>query len=501
MSAEVKVKDINGIDLGITKRCGHVRYLLKTGKARVVCNKPFTIQLKYLTGNLRGGKIIAAIDVGRTNIGFSVVAEDGTAMIEGELKTRNKEIPKNMLERKMHRQASRRGERLRRQRKARANGTVFKETEIRERYLPHYEKPIQCKYIKNTEAKYCNRKRPEGWLTPTARQCVQTHINLLKKLFKYYNITDIVLEVNKFDFQAMENPIIKRWEYQRGKLYGYNNIKEFISETQEGKCLLCGKADIEHYHHIKPKHEVGANTYENIAGLCKNCHKKVHTEEKAKQKLSSKKQGIIKKYGGTSIINIAMPYIIEEVAKLIGEEHLHFTTGKATKDYREERGIEKSHANDSYCIACTIIENPVTQLALGIQRAIQYRRHDRGLIHKQNCNRVYYLDGKLVAVNRHKAIEQKQDSLEEYRKSLGLNAEQVISRLKVKEHKPIYKDINRVMPGAKVECGGKIFTLQKTDGKHKGIPDYYVAAEDGCKYRYKECKVIKKNEGIVFLEV
>ena len=68
--------------------------------------------------------------------------------------------------------------------------------------VPQYaaEKFITCKIIRNTESRFCNRKRKDGWLTPSARHLVQTHVNLVHKIQKYLPVTDVALEVNRFAF-------------------------------------------------------------------------------------------------------------------------------------------------------------------------------------------------------------------------------------------------------------------------------------------------------------
>lgn len=104
-----------------TTRCGHVRYLLKEKKARVVKTKPFTIQLLYETNDVVQ-PLYLGIDPGRTNIGVAVVKADGTAVFTAHLETRNKEIPKLMKKRKDSRCARRtNGRRCRRQRRAKAD--------------------------------------------------------------------------------------------------------------------------------------------------------------------------------------------------------------------------------------------------------------------------------------------------------------------------------------------------------------------------------------------
>ena len=138
------------------------------------------------------------------------------------------------------------------------------------RKLPQYaaDKFVTCKIIKNTEARFCNRKRMPEWLTPTVNHLVQTHINLIKKVEKYLPITDVAIEVNRFAFMQMENPDASGVDFQNGPLKGFDDVKAAICEQQHGKCLMC-KNDIEHFHHIVPRSKGGSDTIQNQAGLCK----------------------------------------------------------------------------------------------------------------------------------------------------------------------------------------------------------------------------------------
>ena len=163
----VYVLNKNGKPLMPTTRCGHVRRLLKEQKARAVASKPFTIQLLYETDDVVQ-PLYLGIDPGRTNIGVAVVKTDGTAVFTAHLETRNKEIPKLMKKRKDSRRARRtNGRRCRRQRRAKANGTLSKKCVkqttaqngsvskrakkigVIKRHLPGCEKEALCIGIKN----------------------------------------------------------------------------------------------------------------------------------------------------------------------------------------------------------------------------------------------------------------------------------------------------------------------------------------------------------------
>lgn len=64
----VYIVDKKGNPLMPTTRFGHVRKLLKEGKAVPICNSPFTIKLKYdVPGYTQ--PVYEGIDTGRENIG------------------------------------------------------------------------------------------------------------------------------------------------------------------------------------------------------------------------------------------------------------------------------------------------------------------------------------------------------------------------------------------------------------------------------------------------
>lgn len=109
------------------------------------------------------------------------------------------------------------------------------------RKLPQYgaDSFVTCKVIRNTEARFCNRKRVPNWLTPTVNHLVQTHINVIKMISKYIPITDISIEVNRFAFMQLENPKASGLDFQNGPLKGFHDVKTAIREQQHGKCLMC----------------------------------------------------------------------------------------------------------------------------------------------------------------------------------------------------------------------------------------------------------------------
>jgi hypothetical protein len=355
---------------------------------------------------------------------MGVSNEKGECVFLCNVKTDNKQVTRHMKERKAHRAERRHHKRQRKQRKALATNNQIKNGDnnvLRSKKecksinvsYPRMEEHITHKVIKGKEARFANRKKKKGWITPSARNLIQIHVNALKRVASFLPIKYVVIEDNIFDFQKLENCDIKAWEYAYGILYGFKDYKDYISKQQDFCCLLCGKKKIDHYHHIISKKQNGSNNVANIAGLCEKCHALVHTDSTYKEKLESKKQGMRKKYE-IGLLNSCMKNIIEEISKLYPTT---CTTGYETSKLRKELGLEKDHCYDGYIIS--LKNNPnkenIKPNIFSKQYVMKHFKKKCGSIIWKLNNREYYYNGKLVATNRHKGFEQDTNSLEEYK--------------------------------------------------------------------------------------
>lgn len=483
----VYVVDHNGQPLMPTTRGAFVRIALKEGRAKVIRTKPFTIQLLYETTSftqpLSGGT-----DPGRTNIGEAVLDAGGEVLYNAHITTRNEEIPDLMAERKAHRQASRRGERKVRQRRAIKNGTITFPLE-KERTPRGCEKPIVNKYIRNSEARFVNRKRPANWLTPTTNQLVETHLNAVKDICRLLPVSDWILEINRFAFMRMEDGSIRGADFQNGRLKGYPSVNAYIFALQGGCCVCCGKPLIEHYHHIVPRHLGGSDGPENIAGLCNECHGKVHTG-----KLSLDKLGQAKKYAALSVLNQAIPFIYDGLVELFGQEHVHICFGWQTSEQRKRLGLGKTHDADAVCIASLGNGSQPRQIPEPYEIK-QFRRHNRAIINNQR-ERTYKLGKETVAKNRKPRFEQRGHSLESFLESLSpvwrLDACQV---MEVSKSTRYYNSEGRCMPGTVFYYKGRRYVLS---GQHS-YGAYFRAVGCGKKnFPARDCRLVGSG-GLVYI--
>jgi len=302
LPSKVFVLSIKGTPLMPTK-CSRARKMLISGKARVVKRFPFTIQLNFECENVVQ-EISLGVDTGFGNIGFSAITEKeelicGTLILDGRTKER-------LDEKRMYR-------------RNRRNKLWYR------------------------ESRWSNRVRKEGWLPPSTERRYQTHLTIMKQLKKLLPISNITLEVAKFDIAKIENPLIEGQDYQQGTLYDYQNMKSYLMSREKGKCQFCGedfKGQPSHIHHIKSKREGGNDRPDNLALLHKKCHEEMHAKH-LEYKLKSNSED----YKQTTFMNIINKRFKQDIPEL------KITYGNITFVDRNNLGLEKTHYNDAFVIS------------------------------------------------------------------------------------------------------------------------------------------------------
>jgi hypothetical protein len=140
--------------------------------------------------------------------------------------------------------------------------------------------------------------------------------------------------------QKMENDKIKKYQYQKGEMFGFENVKSYVLSRDNHKCYFkCKDSHKLEVHHIKFRSNGGTDNPNNLITLCEKCHKKVHL---GKLELNIKKHKELK---SATVMNIIRKRLLEFYAE--AEE----TFGYETKVKRREIGLEKSHSNDAFIIA------------------------------------------------------------------------------------------------------------------------------------------------------
>lgn len=487
---QVYVISKTGKPLMPTKRFRKVRKLLGSGQAKVVSSRPFTIQLLYESKEYTQ-KLVLGIDPGAKHIACVVRKEEGEVVYASELEVRSREVSENMEERRMYRRGRRNHRRLKRQRRAKRSKNCF---EKKLYSIAGMKEKLECKLIKPKLIRFHNRKRPAGWLTPTATHLLQSHKNLIGKIKKILPIGKVRIEFGKFDLHKINKPEIKGKEYQEGKKKGFVNLQEYVLCRDEHTCQWHKKKRKKvplHVHHVVWRREGGADSPENLVTLCKDCHEKVHKNPKFDAKVKKLFKGTKKRFVHTTLLNTIMPSLHNWLKEEFKEVSL--TYGYETKHKRRKLGLEKEHSIDAYLISFEDEEKITKEkLDFSVYQVRQFRRHHRQIIHAVRDRN--YKDGKtIVAKNRHKRMGQAFDSIEEL---VAKKGKEILSRL-------------RVLPGKKVKRS-QFDQFRKGDtvlykGKRQVVKGY---GEMGRRLGFvneknyvltKDCQLLSRNSGMVYL--
>jgi 5-methylcytosine-specific restriction endonuclease McrA len=287
------------------------RKLLRTGKAAVYRRFPFTIILKRAVENPVVEPITLKVEPGSKTTGIALV-QDGKVIFASELEHRGQAI-KDALEK---RGAIRRG---RRNRKTRYR-----------------------------QARFQNRTRPKGWLAPSLKSRVDNLQTWFTRFFKLCNLTQISMELVRFDMQLMQDAEISGVEYQQGDLQGYE-VKEYLLEKYRRKCCYCGKEKVPfEVEHINPKSRGGSNRVSNLCLACHSCNERKGNQTATEFGFPSIQSQAKQPLKDASAVN-SVRWAIFEVFKATGLP-VEVGTGGRTKFNRISQDYPKAHWVDAACV-------------------------------------------------------------------------------------------------------------------------------------------------------
>ena len=300
----------DGQPLMPTERHGKVCRMLKSGMAKVVKKCPFTIQLQY-ESERNVQPVSLGVDAGSKHIGISATTKT-KVLYESDVELRD-DIVKLLATRRQ----------LRRRRRSRKT-----------RYRP---------------ARFDNRRRKEGWLAPSIRQKIESHLTVVANACKILPINQIIVETASFDIQKIKDPEIQGIEYQQGEQMDFWNIREYVLFRDGHTCQCCkgkSKDKVLNVHHIESR-KTGGNAPNNLITLCETCHKGYHNGTVTLPK--NIKRGM--KFKDAAFMGIMRKTLMERLRAELAIQVVE-TKGYITKYTRVELlKLDKTHTNDALAIA------------------------------------------------------------------------------------------------------------------------------------------------------
>lgn len=297
------------------------RILLKSGKAKVAKQTPFTIKLiNGSSGYVQ--EIILGVDAGSKTIGLSASTKK-EELFAAEVKPRN-DVVELLSNRREFRKA-------RRNRKTR------------------YRKP---RFNNRVHSKH------KGWLAPSVEVKIQEHITPIKRVCCILPVRKVVVETAEFDLQLLKaieegKPAPQGEDYQKGEMYGHYNVRQYVLWRDNYTCQCCGVRSMKknevrlHVHHLESR-KIGGNAPSNLVVLCESCHKKCHNGLITEKDFKKRKR---KSTRDATFMGIMRKTLMQ---RLCSELYIPVveTKGYITKATREKLLVlPKSHTNDALAIA------------------------------------------------------------------------------------------------------------------------------------------------------
>lgn len=287
------------------------RLLLRDKCAKVIRRDPFTIKLLIgVSGYTQD--LTLGVDPGSKFIGSSVRDDKNKVYYLSEVHQRT-DVKSKMDQRRMYR-------RNRRSRKTR------------------YRK-----------ARFLNRKNStkDDRYPPTLLNKFWTIVKEISFVYTILPISQVYIEMSKFDMHAMSNPVVMKynWLYQKGVQFGFYNTKAYVLARDGYTCQSCkGKRKDSrlHCHHIIYRSRGGSDLSSNLIVMCETCHNLLHNN---KLSLTPKQLSVVKKnLSHATQMNI----LCSMIRKRFDVSGFNETCGYISKAIREHFQFPKEHYWDAY---------------------------------------------------------------------------------------------------------------------------------------------------------
>ena len=305
-------------------------FLIRCGVAKPINYDPFVVQRldDYVSESEVRDEITMKMDMGYMNIGFSVGTEDHE-YLSGQVKLLSG--ISDRLEQRASYRRTRRG---------------------RIRYRRN--KNVDYKTVHNPTYKNGNE---DNWVAPSTQHKIDSHIRLYRKIASWIPVDKAIIEIANFDIQAIkalkDGKEISGVDYQRGEMYGFENVKQYVRERDKYTCQICKADTIKkgtglEVHHIIPRSQGGSNKPSNLISLCKKCHNKVHSNSNDNKYFRElQKRKINDTYKDATFMNTSRWRIYESIGS---ECPTYISYGYITSLNRKTNNLPKFHYVDAACI-------------------------------------------------------------------------------------------------------------------------------------------------------
>ena len=196
-------------------------------------------------------------------------------------------------------------------------------------------------------------------IPPSLQHKVDAQVNIITNICEVAPVTRVTVEVGVFDtalLNAMNTTGIppKGIDYQHGPLYYEDNLRAAVFQRDKYTCKICKLSSLNkknnlvlYMHHAlfwKNRH---ANTLNECITVCTNCHTEANHQPGG---LLWGLEPQVARLEGATYMNIVRWRLIDTLKNKLPNVQILVTIGAETSRIRKTLHLEKSLAQDAYCI-------------------------------------------------------------------------------------------------------------------------------------------------------
>ena len=293
------------------------RRLLKSGRAEIYKYRPFTIRLLYREDDATQ-KIEYSSDTGYQTAGVSIKSEKHEFV----------HVEFTMLRDETERHNDRR-----KYRRTRRNRLRYRKSRFSNR----------------------TRTKKKGWLPPSLRHRAENQLKIFSSYKEVMPITAATFEMGKFDTQLLKaisegNKTPEGKDYQHGERYLYETVRKAVFGRDSYTCQVCRRSvkngAILHEHHVGFWKGYRSNRIGNLLTVCEHCHTAKNHQPGGKLWGIEPKSNM----APAAYMNAVRWQMYNALCAGYPDVDMHIQYGARTSVTRKSLNIEKTHANDAYCI-------------------------------------------------------------------------------------------------------------------------------------------------------
>ncbi len=233
-------------------------------------------------------------------------------------------------------------------------------------------------------ARFNNRRRKAGWLTPSLNSRVENILTWVRRLLRFCPITAVSQELVRFDLHKMQNAEISGVMYQQGELAGFE-VREYLLEKFNRCCVYCGVTDTRlEIEHVVPRSNGGSDRVSNLGVACHSCNQAKGSQDV--QDFLSGKPDVLKRVlaqikkplADAAAVNTTRWALFERL-KAVGLP-VETGTGGQTKFNRTRLGLSKTHWGDAVAVGSSTPE----QVVVSCHKPLMIKATGYG--HRRMCN-------------------------------------------------------------------------------------------------------------------